>query len=73
MKKGTDFKDPFSAGQMVGILVMLTFIEKNKGIPEPVLRQLKSVAADNIQLFFDKPSEDIFLMIDNLVNEIKEL
>lgn len=73
MKPQHNFKDPFNAGQMVGMLVMLTFLEKNKGIPEFVVRQLKTVTADNVQEYFDKPSEDIHLMIDNLVNEIGNL
>lgn len=65
-----DFKDPFNAGQMVGMLVMLTFIEKNKGIPIKVLQELKNVAANNVQQYFDKPTEDIYLMIDNIVKEM---
>lgn len=69
----SDFKDPFNAGQMVGMLVMLIFIEKNRGLPMEVLQQLKTVTADSVQEYFDKPSEDIFLMIDNIVDEIREL
>ena len=68
-----DFKDPFNAGQMVGMLVMLVFIEKNKGISAPVLEELKQVAANNAQEYLDKPSEDIYLMVDKLVNEIGNL
>lgn len=71
MNSKTNFKDPFNAGQMVGMLVMLTFIEKNKGIPEKVLLELKDVAALNVQEYFDKPAEDIHLMINNLVQEIR--
>lgn len=65
-----DFKDPFNAGQMVGMLVTLSFIEKNKGIPEEVLDNLKEVAANNVQEYFNKPTEDIHLMINNLVKEM---
>lgn len=67
------YKDPFSAGQMVGMLVMLMFIEKNKGIPAPVLDQLKTATATNLEEYFEKPSEDIFLMVDTLVNDIGDL
>ena len=70
MIKQVDFKDPFTAGQMVGMLVMLTFIEKNEGIPAVVLERLKQAAANNVQDYFKKPTEDIFLMVDNMVEEI---
>lgn len=70
MKQKPDFKDPFVAGQMIGMLVVLTFIEKNNGIPQDVLEQLKKVCADNAQEFIDKPTEDIFLMVDGLVKNL---
>jgi len=66
-----DFKDPFNAGQMVGMLVMLTFIEQNNGIPKEMLEDLKQVTANNAQEFLEKPTEDIFLLVDNLVKEMK--
>lgn len=65
-----DFKDPFNAGQMIGMLVMLTFIENNKGIPAEALEKLRWTCANNAEIFLDKPAEDIFLMIDNLVKDI---
>lgn len=65
-----DFNDPFNAGQMVGMLVMLTFIEQNNGIHADILEQIKQIAANNAQVFLQKPTEDIFLMVDNLVAEI---
>lgn len=68
-----DFMDPFNAGQMVGMLVMLTFIEKNNGIPQTALDQIKNVAAANVQDYLQKPTEDIFLMVDNLVKDIEML
>ena len=68
--KANDFTDPFSAGQMVGMLVMLTFIENHGGIDEETIYKIKHLAANNVQEYFQKPSEDIFLMVDNLVKEI---
>lgn len=62
--------DPFTAGQMVGMLVILTFLEKNDGIPREVAEQIKRLAATNAQEFLDIPTEDVFLMVDNLVKEI---
>lgn len=68
-----DFKDPFNAGQMVGMLVMLTFIEQHNGIPADALEKIKEACANNAQTFLQKPTEDIYLMIDNLVAEIGHL
>lgn len=68
-----DYSDPFNAGQMVGMLVTLSFIEKNGGIPEAVLQKIKGIAADKAQVYFNKPTEDIFLMIDDLVSEMQNL
>lgn len=73
MKQKIDTKDPFTAGQMIGMLVILTFIENNQGIPIEVLEKLKAISASNVEEYFEKPSEDIYLMVDNIVKEIKNL
>lgn len=65
-----DFNDPFNAGQMVGMLVMITFIERHKHVTAEQLEKLKWVCADNAAVFLDKPTEDVFLIIDNLVKEM---
>lgn len=70
MSQKTDFSDPFSAGQMVGMLVTLTFIENNGGITQDIIDQLKRHAATNTEEYLSKPAEDIYLMIDELVKEI---
>lgn len=67
-----DFSDPFIAGQMIGMLVVLTFIEKNNGIPQQMLEQMKSICATNAQQFLQKPTEDVFLMVDNLVEDLEK-
>lgn len=71
--KNKDFKDPFNAGQMVGMMVMLTSIENNDGITQDVIDQIKFNCANNLQEYFDKPTEDIFLLIDNMVKDISKL
>lgn len=68
-----DFSDPFNAGQMVGMLMMITFLEKNPKIPPGGVDQLKWSCANNVSDFFGKPAEDIFLMVNGLVNEIEKL
>ncbi len=68
-----DFSDPFNAGQMIGMLMMITFLEKNPRIPKGGVEELKWACANNVQSFFGKPSEDIFLMVNGLVNEIEKL
>lgn len=66
-----DFSDPFNAGQMVGMLTVLTFIEERGSINDKMLQELKWMCADNASEFFQKPAEDVFLLIDNLVKDIK--
>lgn len=73
LTKNNNFKDPFNAGQMVGMLVILAFIEKNGGITTEIIDQVKQTCANNVQPYFEKPVEDIFLMIDNMVKEINTL
>lgn len=65
-----DFSDPFNAGQMVGMLVVLAFIEKNGGIDKDLLQDLKTVAAENSEVYLNMPTEDVFLLIDKVVSEI---
>lgn len=66
-----DFTDPFNAGQMVGMLVMITFIEKHKHADAKQIEKLKWVCATNAGVFLEKPAEDVFLVVDNLVKDIK--
>lgn len=65
-----DFKDPFNAGQMVGMLVMITFLEAHDHVTEAEIEKLKWVCADNASIFLDKPTEDVFLMINNIVKDM---
>lgn len=68
-----DFKDPFNAGQMIGMLVMLTFIEQNHGITEEALNKIRWICANNAQHYLEKPTEDIFLMVESIVKEIGKM
>lgn len=70
MSQKNNYKDPFVAGQMIGMLVILSFIEKNGGITQEIIDRIKRMAADNVQEYFNKPSEDIHLMVDRLVKDI---
>jgi hypothetical protein len=66
----SDFADPFNAGQMVGMLVAFKFIESNPQAPQEAVDRIVDIAARNIEDYFDKPAEDIHLMINNLVKEL---
>lgn len=66
-----DINDPFSAGQLMGMLVVLTFIEKNDGVSQAVLSNLKNITATGLEQYLESPSEDIFLMVENLIKDIK--
>lgn len=68
-----DFKDPFNAGQMVGMIVMLVFLDNNKDISEDAKRTIMFTAANNVKEFFDKPVEDIFLMVEGMVGDIGKM
>lgn len=66
-----NFKDPFDAGQMIGMLVMLTFIEQNDGISEQMLQHIKSEVATNVEEYMGMPAEDVQLLAQKLVKEIE--
>lgn len=66
-----DFEHPFNAGQMVGMLTMLMFIEENKGISQKMIDNLKWVNATNAEAFLKKPAEDIILMVSKTVKDIE--
>lgn len=72
-KTNNQFNDPFSVGQLIGMLVILTFIEKNGGIPKDYLEKIKAACADRSSEFLQQPTEDIFLMVDRLVDDIRKL
>lgn len=65
-----DFADPFNSGQMVGMLVMLTFLENHPDVPLEKLEQLKWICATNAGTYLEKPAEDVFLLINNIVKEM---
>lgn len=69
----SDINDPFVAGQMVGILTILAFIEKNNGIPKDFLAQLQTACADKAAEFLKVPAEDVHLTVNELVAKIKEI
>ena len=66
-----DETDPFVIGQIVGMLVILTFIENNNGINKELLFQLKRVCAEKTSQALAKPAEDIHLMAEELAKNIK--
>lgn len=63
--------DPFQVGQYVGMMVILTFIENNNGINKDFLAQLKAACAEQSAEAMDQPTEDVYLMVDELVKKIK--
>lgn len=71
--KPDDFNNPFNAGQMMGIITVLMFIENSGGISDDTLQRVKQTCADNLSIFLKNPSEDILMMIDNVVKEMSTL
>lgn len=68
-----DFNDPFQAGQMVGMLVMLTFIERNPQMTVDALEKMKWGCATNASGYLDKHPEDVFRMINGIVKDIENI
>lgn len=63
--------DPFSIGQLIGIMVILTFVENNDGITKDFLDQLKRTCAEKSADALGKLTEDVYLIVDDLVKNIK--
>jgi hypothetical protein len=61
---------PFVTGQYLGMLTILTFIEENNGIDKVFLYKLKEALASKTAENMEKPTEDIYLMVDDLVKNI---
>lgn len=72
-KTTNQFNDPFSVGQLVGMLVIMTFIEKNGGITQAQIDKMKMMCAEKSATFLQQPTEDIFLLVDRLVEQIKKI
>lgn len=68
-----DLTDPFNAGQMLGIITTLMFLEKEKHIPEDMLQKIKHQSAKNLEEYLQKPSEDILLMVNDIIKDKKTL
>lgn len=67
----TDMNDPFVIGQLIGMLVILTYIENNNGINKEFLGQLKMVCAEKSADGLEQPVEDMFLIVEELVKNLK--
>lgn len=72
-KTTEELNDPFSVGQLVGMLVILTYIENNKGIQQDQLEKLKLACADKSANYLQKPTEDIFLFVNELIKNINKI
>lgn len=71
--KPGDFKDPFNAGQMMGMVTALMFIEQHGGIDNELLQKVKYTCATNMEEYIDSPAEDILMMLDIIVKEMETL
>lgn len=73
LPSSNDWMHPFNAGQMLGMLTLMVYIEKNKGISQQSIEHLKNTTVRNLEPYLNKPSEDIYLLVDSLVEEVKNL
>lgn len=67
-----NYDDPFSVGQIVGMMVVLTYIEQNGGIEIELLEKLNQVCAEKSAGYLERPPEDVFLLINELVKDIEK-
>lgn len=68
-----DFDSPFSAGQCIGLMVLLEFLERNPDTTEEFRYKLKNKAAEGARVYMKIPTEDIHLIVSDLVEEIDQL
>lgn len=64
-----DYNNPYSVGQLVGMLFMIELIESNRGIDAELLNRLKMRCADGASEYLNKPAEDVLLMVEQLMGE----
>ena len=68
--KKTDYNNPYSAGQMIGMLFLIAVIERDDGIDKEFLQRLKTRCADKSADYFKKAPEDVLLMVEKMVGDL---
>lgn len=67
--------DDYGHGQMMGMLVVIQMFEnaklKDVSIREDVLENIKRLAVSDLSQYLDKPEEDVHLLINQQLKEIK--
>lgn len=67
--------DEYGHGQMMGMLVMITMIENVvdlDGTPHgPTFERIKALAVSDLSQYLNKPEEDVYLLVDTELKEIK--
>ena len=71
MTKNLD--DPFSVGQLVGMMVIMQFIENNQGIHKDFMDQLMKACAEKSADYLKKPVEDVYLLVEQQVKDIDNI
>lgn len=51
--------------------VMLSYIERNNGIDKELLYKMRDAMVEKAAESMEKPTEDVYLLIDQLVAKIK--
>jgi len=67
--------DDYGHGQMMGMLVVIQLFENARDagttINEKVLENIKKIAAGDLAGYLDKPEEDVYLLVETQLKEIK--
>lgn len=60
-------EDHQRAGQLIGMMTILSYIERNGGITQDMIDRIKRKSASDLEKYFDCPYEDIILKLDNIM------
>lgn len=67
--------DEYGHGQMMGMLVVIAMFERARDagqiIKPDVLADIKKIAVSDLSEYLDMPEEDVYLMIESQIKEVK--
>lgn len=62
--------EDYKQGQMMGMLYMIRMLKNRSPIPATVIDTIESEAIKTLSAYFDKPEEDVYLMVDKEINKL---
>lgn len=59
----------YAQGQMMGMLCIIRLLKLRGTVPIEVVDSIEHKAAESLSVYLDKPEEDVYLMVDNLLEK----